>query len=209
MESMDSEDAETNVRLQYGHGDIIQDNVCSTMPTPREASVYIPAHYCGDNIITQIIKCEDGHPEAVQEDIMCIQQSQIIDVNTGTQNFTVDEQQQDLNDLEYSKSFNNTYNMPTWTCNSSEFIDTDPGEFDGVGGKLRQWIVDEDGLLKEVKTDPTNWINGTDNCTAASGSDLKVHQRRHTGQRLVELSSCMIFWKDIYFTSLKHMKPFH
>ncbi len=196
MESMDSEDEEANVRLQYGHRDIIQDSVCSTMPTPREASVYIPAHYSGDNITTQIINCEDGHSEAVQEDIMCIQQRQIIDVNTGTQNVTVDEHQQGLDDMEYSTS--SPCNMPS---EFSEFVeakqdlDADPGEFDGVSGKTRQWIVDEHGILKEVKTEPTNWVDGTDNCTAVteSNSDLKVHQRRHTGQRLVELCSLDIF----------------
>ena len=185
---MDSEEEETDVRLQYGHIDIVQDGVCSTMPTPHETSVYFPAHYSGDNVTTQIIKCEDGHSGSMHEDSMRIQQSQ-----PGNTNVTVDEQQQGLNGLECSTSLTNTYNMPTWTCAASEFVevkpepdrDSDPGEFDGVSEKTRQWIVDEDGLLKEVKTEPTNWIDETHNCTATSDSDSIVHKRRYTGQRLV------------------------
>ena len=196
MEPMENEDGEGDVRLHY---DIIQDSVCSTMPTSRETSVDIPAHYSGNNVTTQIIKCEDGHSEAMQEDIMRIQQSQIVDVNSETQNVTVDEQQQGLDDIEYSMSFTNTYNMPTRTCNASEFVevkqdpdrDSDPGEFDGVTEKTRQWIVDDDGLLKEVKTEPTNSVEEIHNCTTTSesSSDSEVHQR----QRLVELGSRNIF----------------
>ena len=181
------------IKSEDGHSKTMQEDITSIQQ----------AHYCGDNVTTQTIKCEDGHSGSMQEDITRTQQSQIVDVhvNTGTQNFTVDEQQQDLNDLEYKKSLTNTNNVPTWTCNASEFVeakqdpDADPGEFDGVSGKTRQWIVDEHGLLKEVKTEPTNWVDGTDNCTAVteSNSDLKVHQRRHTGQRLVELCSLDIF----------------
>ena len=196
---MDSEEEEeTDVRLQYGHIDTIQDGVCSTMPTPCETYVYFPAHYSGDNITTQMIKCEDGRSKATQEDIMRIQQS-----HHGNTNVTVDEQQQGLNGLECSTSFTNTYNMPTWTCNASELVevkqdpDADTSEFDGVSGKTRQWIVDKDGLLKEVKTEPTNWVDETHNCitTSESSSDLKVHQR-HTGQRLVELGSRNIFGRS-------------
>ena len=227
MDIEDEEDEEAALRLHYGHSDIIQDSSCSNMPTSHETSVYLPAHYSGDNIPTQIIKCEDGHSKtmqedimliqkahcsgdnittqmikcedghskAIQEDIMCIQRSKIIDVhvNTETQNVTVEEQQHGLNGLECSTSFTNTYNMPTSTYNASEFVevkqdpdrDSDPGEFDGVSEKTRQWIVDEDGLLKEVKTEPTNWVDETHNCTATSDSDSKVHKRRYTGQRLV------------------------
>ena len=321
MEVMDGEVEEAALRLQYGHGDITHDSICSTMPTSHETSVDLPAHYSGDNIPTQIrkcedghsktmqedimriqkahcsddniptqirkcedghsktmqedimriqkahcsddniptqilkcedghsktmqediiriqkahcsgdnittqmikcedghsqaiqedimriqkshcsddniptqmIQCEDGHSKAIQEDIMCIQRSKIIDVhvNTETQNVTVDGQQQGLHDLECSTACTNTYNMPTWTCSSSEFVevkqdpDADSGEFERVGETTRQWIVDEDGLLKEVKTERTNWVNETHNCTATSDNDSKVHQRRHTGQRLV------------------------
>ena len=205
---MDNEDEETDVRLQYGHIDIIHDSSCSNMPTPRETSVYIPAHYSDDNIPTHMIKCEDGHSKGMQEDIMRIHQSQIVDVhvNMETRNVTVEEQKQGLDDIEYSTSFTNTYNMPTSTCNAREFAevkqdpdrDSDPGEFDGVSEKTRQWSVDEDGLLKEVKTERTNWVDETHNCTAVaeSSSDSKVHRIRITGsagQRLVELGSRNFF----------------
>ena len=201
MEPMENEDEEGDVRLHY---DIIQDSVCSTMPTSRETSVDIPAHYSGDNVTTQIIKCEDGHSETMHEDIMGIQQSQNVDVNS------VDEQQQGLDDIEYSMSFTNTYNMPTRTCNASEFVevkqdpdrDSDPGEFDGISEKTRQWIVDDDGLLKEVKTEPTNWVDETHNCTATSesSSDSEVHQR----QRLVDLDHVTYLEVCIFYQPQTH-----
>ena len=205
MEPMENEDEEGDVRLHY---DIIQDSVCSTMHTPRETSVDIPVHYSGDNVTTQIIKCEDGHSGTMQEDIMRIQQSQIVDVNSETQNDTVDEQQQGLDDIEYSMSFTNTYNMPTRTCNASEFVevkpepdrDSDPGEFDGVSEKTRQWIVDDDGLLKEVKTERTNWVDGTHHCTATSesSSDSEVQQR------LVDLVHVTYFEIRIFYQPETH-----
>ena len=214
---MDNEEEETDVRLQYGHSDIIHDSSCSNMPTSRETSVYIPAYYSDDNIPTHMIKCEDGHSKAIQEDIMRIHQSQIVNVhvNTEIRNVTVDEQLQGMDDIEYNTSFTNTYNMPTSTCNAREFAEmkqdpdseSDPGEFDGVREKTRQWIVDEDGLLKEVKTEPTNWVDETHHCTAVdeSSSDSKVHRRRHTGsagQRLVELGSRNIFGFFFYVGSM-------